>query len=363
MSDRLHLLREHLESLGADAFLVTGAPNLRWLTGFSGSNGLALVDQERVVFVTDSRYRIQAVLETEAAGIAAEIQITNDPVPALAAAIGGNARKIAFEADDVTVARLEVLTTGIHAELVPTSGVIERLRQDKDPLEIELLQRAARIADDAFTKIWELLGPDLAEGLTERRVAAELDHAVRVGGADAPSFDTIVASGPNGAKPHARPGDRVIQSGDLVVLDFGARLHGYGSDMTRTIVAGASPNERQLELYDAVLTAQQAGVAAVADGVPELTIDRACRDVLAARGLAEAFSHGTGHGIGLEIHEAPILSMRSVGILRSGLVITVEPGIYLPDFGGIRVEDSVVVTAAGCTPITHSPKGLVPTFS
>lgn len=361
MSTRLQLLRDCLGSLGVDAYLVTGARNLRWLTGFSGSNGLALVDHDRVVFVTDSRYRIQVGIETEAAGVGVDLQITNDPVQALGAATRGRGR-IAFEADDVTVARLEVLSTGIPAELVPTSGVIERLRQDKDPFEIELLTRAAHIADDAFTQIWQLLGPELPEGLTERRVAAELDHAMRIGGADAPSFDTIVASGPNGAKPHARPGDRVIRSGDLVVLDFGARLAGYGSDMTRTVVAGASPTERQLELYDAVLTAQQAGVAAVADDVPELTVDRACRDVLAARGLAEAFTHGTGHGIGLEIHEPPILSMRSVGILRTGLVITVEPGIYLPEFGGVRVEDSVVVTAAGCTPITHSPKGLVPIF-
>ncbi len=361
MSARLHRLRERLEPLGADAFLVTSAPNLRWLTGFSGSNGLALVDHERVVFVTDARYRIQAALETGAAGVEVELHVTDDPVAALASVLRGRART-AFEADDVTVTRLDVLVKGIDAALVPTSGVIERLRQDKDSVEVDLLKRAAHIADDAFTQIWDLLGPALAEGLTERRVAAELDHAMRVGGADAPSFDTIVASGPNGAKPHARPGDRVIQSGDLVVLDFGARLSGYGSDMTRTVVAGASPTERQLELYEAVLTAQQAGVAAVADGVPELTVDRACREVLGARGLGEAFTHGTGHGIGLEIHEPPILSMRSVGILRSGLVITVEPGIYLPEFGGIRVEDSVVVTAAGCTPITHSPKGLVPTF-
>ena len=361
MSTRLQLLRDRLGPLGVDAYLVTGARNLRWLTGFSGSNGLALVDHDSVVFITDSRYRIQVGIETDAAGVEVDLQITNDPVPALGAATRGRGR-IAFEADDVTVARLEVLSTGIQAELVPTSGVIERLRQDKDPFEIELLKRAAHIADDAFTQIWQLLGPELPEGLTERRVAAELDHAMRVGGADAPSFDSIVASGPNGAKPHARPGDRVIRSGDLVVLDFGARLDGYGSDMTRTVVAGASPTERQIELYDAVLTAQQAGVAAVADGVLELTVDRACRDVLAARGLAEAFSHGTGHGIGLEIHEPPILSMRSVGILRTGLVITVEPGIYLPEFGGVRVEDSVVVTAAGCTPITHSPKGLVPIF-
>ncbi|MDA3038578.1 MAG: Xaa-Pro peptidase family protein [Actinomycetota bacterium] len=362
MSARVGRLRQLLGTLGADAFLVASAHNLRYLTGFSGSNGLALIDESRIVLVTDARYRIQAGLETEAAGSRVELHITNDPGAVLSTAGRGLAR-IAFEAEHVTVARREVFAEGIAGELVPTVDVVERLRQDKDPHEIELLSTAAGIADDAFTAIWDLLGEKLPNGLTERRVAAELDHMMRLGGADAPSFDTIVASGPNGAKPHARPGDRVIQKGDLVVLDFGARVDGYGSDMTRTVSAGACPSDRQLELYDAVLTAQRAGVATVADGVPELAVDRACRNLLTDRGLGEAFSHGTGHGIGLQIHESPILSTRSVGILRSGLVITVEPGIYLPDIGGIRVEDSVVVSSSGCTPITHSPKGLVPAFS
>lgn len=361
MSERIGRLRSRFELLGIDALLVTAAPNIRWLTGFSGSNGIVLVGAEVVLLVTDARYTLQAAAETEKAGVDVDLRITNDALAEVAAVLDRGAR-LGIESDDLSVTRLRQVEQVVAAEIVATTGEIETLRQDKTAAEIELLARASTMADDAFTAVWALLGERLVPGITERRVAAELDHLIRLAGADGPSFETIVASGPNGSRPHARPSDRVVEAGDLVVLDFGARLEGYGSDMTRTIVAGACPSERQLDLYDAVLTAQRAGVAAVADGVPELAIDRACRDVLEARGLGEAFSHGTGHGIGLEIHEQPILSTRSVGILRAGLVITVEPGIYLPDFGGIRVEDSVVVTSEGCIPITHSPKGLVPTF-
>ncbi len=359
--ERVEGVRARFDSVGIDAFLVTKAPNLRWLTGFSGSNGLALVTNETVTLVTDARYGVQAAAETATMGFPIEVRITNDPVTELTAGTRTGMR-LGIEADDLSVARFQTLDAALDAELMPVSAVVETLRRHKTEAEIALLAEAADMADRAFHQIWGLIGHDLAPGTTERRVAAELDHLIRLAGADGPSFDTIVASGPNGAKPHSRPGDRVLEPGDLVVLDFGARVGGYGSDMTRTVVAGGCPSRRQLELYEAVRVAQQAGVDAVADGVPEVDIDRACRTVLAERGLGDAFTHGTGHGIGLEIHEQPILSTRSVGILHVGLVITVEPGIYLPDFGGIRVEDSVVVTDGGCTPITHSPKGLVPVF-
>ncbi len=197
--------------------------------------------------------------------------------------------------------------------------------------------------------------------MSERHVALQLDTRMLELGADGISFDTIVAAGVNSSRPHHQPSGHVLTRGDLVVIDFGASIDGYGSDMTRTVVCGGRPTPEQDRIYHAVAASQAAGVAAVRDGVEQVAIDTACREVLDREGLGEAFVHGTGHGIGLEIHEQPILSRQSVGILRADLVVTVEPGAYLPGFGGVRVEDSVVVTSTGCVPITLCPKGLVPT--
>lgn len=357
--DRLHAQFDHE---GIDALLVTRPINIRWLCGFTGSNGRLLVTGDTARLITDARYTEQAAAELDAAEVAVELDIVaGDAGQAVAGFLAVN-RPTGIEAGHVAVS--DYRTWQEHSgQLVPTEAVIEKLRQLKDEGEIARLRRASEIADAAF----EATVPFLAEGPTERRFGTELDHQMRLAGADDVSFESIVGSGPNGARPHARPSERVIELNDLVVLDFGAKVDGYGSDMTRTVLAGglagAEPTERQADLYDAVAAAQRAGVEVVADGVPEVEVDAACRQVLADRGLAEAFTHGTGHGIGLEIHEQPILSTRSVGILRAGLVVTVEPGAYLPGFGGVRVEDSVVVTGSGCEPITHSPKGLVPEFT
>ncbi len=196
--------------------------------------------------------------------------------------------------------------------------------------------------------------------MSERDFAAQLDHKMLSLGSEGLSFDTIVASGPNSAKPHHQPTDRLFVAGDLVIIDFGAKIDGYGSDMTRTYVVGRQATAEQRDLYDAVAAAQAAGVHVVKAGVPLADVDSACRSLLADRGYGDAFVHGTGHSLGLEIHEQPMLSSRSVGILRAGLMVTVEPGAYLPGFGGVRVEDSVLVTDEGCEPITHAPKGLMP---
>jgi len=355
-----------IDAIGASAqraFLVTKPVNVRWLSGFTGSNGALVVSpNEPLRLFTDGRYEEQAQLETAAAGVEVELTISraNDAdIAAYLCALGVEACSV--ESHHLSVDRSNQFAAAAPSVVFEPAGpVIDALRRPKDVGEIARLRRAADIADRALAQHEAAI---TAGGMTERAFALSLESAMFDLGADGLSFDTIVASGPNSTRPHARPSQRVLTPGDLVVIDFGASVDGYGSDMTRTLAVGADPTDDQQALYAAVEEAQAAGVAAVRAGVEQVTIDAACRSVLARHGLAEAFIHGTGHGIGLEIHEQPILSARSVGILPADLVVTVEPGAYVADRGGVRVEDSVVVTTDGCDPITHFPKGLVPWLS
>ncbi len=354
---RLDRARRAFDEHGVDAALITTPVNVRWLTGFTGSNGRLLIDADGAVLYTDGRYTEQSASELAAGGVDGLVTV-HDAAPDgqrhMAERVGN--ATVGFEAGNVSVADHGQLTESLEdATLEPLGPVIAELRQIKDVGERARLERAAAIADTALASRLGALAP----GVTERDFQLDLDRAMLDLGADALSFETIVASGPNSALPHARPSNRPFEDGDLVVIDFGAGVDGYGSDMTRTFCIG-EPSERQLDLYDAVHQAQAAGKSAVRDGVDERSIHETCAGVLDERGYGDAFIHGTGHGIGLEIHEQPILSPRSVGILRAGLIVTVEPGAYLTGFGGVRVEDSVVVTASGCEPITHAPKGLVP---
>ncbi len=354
---RVDLVRATMVEQRLDHLVVTKPVNIRWVCGFTGSNGTLVIGADTLLLVTDARYTDQAARQIADWHIHADIEITpTATVDLVAAAVAGSSR-IGLEADHLSWSQHDAYAAAIGGDrLVATSGLIELRRRQKDPGERSRLERASAIADRALCSVIGLLD----ERPTEQRFGLELDHAMRIGGADDVSFETIVASGPNGALPHHRPSSRVIERGDLVVVDFGAKLDGYGSDMTRTVVVGGEPTPEQQRLYDAVAEAQAAGVAAVRAGVEQVSIDRVCREVLASHGLAEAFTHGTGHGLGLEIHEQPILSARSVGILPAGLIVTVEPGAYLAGFGGVRVEDTVVVTDSGCVPITHCPKGLDP---
>jgi Xaa-Pro aminopeptidase len=354
---RLDRLRAALAATGADHVLVTHGPNVRWLTGFTGSNGQVLVTPDRLLVITDGRYKTQIEAELDRSGVEATVEVTSTEVGRILGEAIPEATALALEANHITWSRRDQIARWLpQRELVASDRMVEELRKDKDPGERSSLEQAAAMADLALAEV----GPMLGTGPTVRAVARLIDDLMIDLGAGGPSYDTIVAAGPNSALPHAHPTDRVIEGGDLVVIDVGARVDGYGSDMTRTFVAGGSPTAEQRRLFDAVIEAQAAGVAAVSAGVEELSIDQTCRAVLADHGLAEAFVHGTGHGIGLEIHEEPILSPRSTGILRSGFVVTVEPGVYLPGRGGVRIEDSVVVRDGGCDPISHSPKSLVP---
>ncbi|HWF22579.1 MAG TPA: aminopeptidase P family protein [Acidimicrobiales bacterium] len=361
VSDRLDRLRETLPDAGVDGLLVTVAANIRWLTGFTGSAGLLLVTPQRAVLTSDGRYRTQSEEQLAEAGAAQAVDIVIGGVQvqreALVAAWGATAN-LGLEADDVTWSgqRAWDEALGSDVALVPTRGCVEALRQVKDAGEVARMERAAAIADEALASVVPLLVRAEAESVTEAFVAAALDHAMRVRGAEDSAFETIVASGPNSAKPHARPGDRQIRSGDPVVIDFGAIYEGYRSDMTRTFCVGGEPDGELARVFSVVAESQRVGVAAVAPGVVTGDVDRACRDVIAEAGWAERFEHGTGHGVGLDIHEAPSVGPGATAILAPGVVATVEPGVYLAGVGGVRIEDTLVVVEDGRRPLTMFPK-------
>jgi Xaa-Pro aminopeptidase len=355
VAGRVPRLRARFASLEIDALLVTNLRNVRYLSGFTGSAGLLLVRHDVVVLVTDGRYREQAGEQLRAAGVEAalDIGLSADAQRELLAARASDIGVLGLEADDVTWAAQRRYATEWFpgASLVPTERAVEELRAVKDPGEVARIEAAAAIADAALDEV----RPMLDERATEAEVGLALDTAMRRLGASAPSFETIVASGPNGAKPHARPGERRIGRGELVVFDFGATVDGYRSDMTRTLWVGEL-DETQQRMYEVVKEAQAAGVAAVRPGVSGRDVDEACRSVIRDAGWGDAFIHGTGHGVGLDIHEDPRVSSVATATLAAGHVVTVEPGVYLGEHGGVRIEDTVVVTADGCRTLTRAPK-------
>lgn len=355
---RLARLRRVLAEDNCDALWVTAPADVRWLSGFTGSNGRIFISGDVSALFSDGRYRQQAMRELETAGIAAEVEVHLDPAEtgARLSSLSKGLSAVGFDQQHMTVKALAELQEWLPGRtLLATEEIVSGLRRVKDEGERDRLEAAAAIADEALASQLDQIVP----GTSERQFQLDLDRAMLDLGADGLSFETIVASGPNSALPHARPSARSFENGDLVVVDFGASVDGYGSDMTRTFCIG-DPEPPQQELYDAVAQAQEAGVAMVAAGVQERAVDQACREVLVNAGFGAAFVHGTGHGIGLEIHEQPILSTRAVGTLCAGLIITVEPGAYIAGFGGVRIEDSVVVTDSGCEVITLAPKGLSP---
>lgn len=351
---RADRLRSALGEAGCDGLVVGELTNVRYLTGFTGSAGLVLVSADGLLFVSDGRYRDQAAEELAAAGVDARIEIVSaDPdetVASIAAAAG--IQRLGLEADSVTWSRQQRWAEELFdGELVATTALVEGLRLVKDPGEAARIRSACAIADEALSRC----RAKLLEGPTEAEFAQELDTTMKSLGAADVSFETIVASGPNGAKPHHRPGDRVVLEGDLVVIDFGALVDGYHSDMTRTLAVGQIDQERQ-RMLDVVLDSQQRGVEAVRAGRPAAEVDAACREVIGEAGWADAFLHSTGHGVGLDIHEEPRVSGRSTATLVAGHVVTVEPGVYLPGIGGVRIEDTVLVTDDGCDRLTLAPK-------
>lgn len=348
-------VRGRFEAEGIDALLVTRLPNVRYLTGFTGSAAILLVGADEFVFVTDGRYAEQAADQLGAAGVPARIEVrtTQAAQRDLMRDAAAGSRRLGLEAHGVTWAQQRAFAAEwfAGAELVPTEYLVEDLRRVKEPGEVARIQAACAIADEAL----DVVAPRLAGHPTERDVALWLELEMRDRGAAGTSFDTIVASGPNGAKPHARPSPRSIEAGEPVVIDFGCVVDGYCSDMTRPLSVG-DPGPGARRMFDVVRDAQQSGRDAVIAGADCAQVDKACRDVIDAAGWGDAFVHGTGHGVGLEIHEAPRVAATSRDTLASGYVVTVEPGVYLPGTGGVRIEDTVVVTDDGSRALTRFPK-------
>jgi Xaa-Pro aminopeptidase len=354
MSDRAARLAENLPEIGADLLLVTSLVNVRYLTGFTGSNALALVGRDTCAFVTDFRYVEQSAAEVDGAfdRTIAQQELTDT----IADLLPPGELRLAFEDAHLSVrahTRLRELVPE-RVTLVPGGDAVESLRAIKDAEEIRRIGEAAKLADAALRQIME---QGLA-GRTEINVAMALERAMQDMGAKCPSFPSIVAAGAHGALPHAQPRDEQIGPDELVVIDWGAELDGYCSDCTRTVSTGDLP-DATLEAYDLVRQAQLAGLDAVRAGAGGREADSAARDVISGAGHGEHFGHGLGHGVGLEIHEAPRLSQRSDSVLRSGNVVTVEPGVYLPGQFGVRIEDLVVVTETACQILTSVPKELI----
>jgi Xaa-Pro aminopeptidase len=353
MSARIEALRARLAERELDALLVSNLVNVRWLTGFTGSNAAAVVGAGSLRFVTDFRYLTQVAQQLEPEW---EREIETDLLKRVAEGLPDGPLKLGFDDAHLTVAqhaRLAQLVAERDGELVAAGGIVEALRAIKDASEIDRIRAAAKLADEAFE---EVVGAGIV-GRTERDVALDLEIAMRRRGAEGASFPPIVAAGPHGALPHAAPRDVPIPAGTLVVIDWGAQLDGYASDCTRTVATGdLDPRDRAV--YDTVLTAQEAALAAVRAGPTGQEIDAIARAIIDGSGHAEHFGHGLGHGVGLEVHEGPRLSKQGKDALAAGNIVTVEPGIYVPGAVGVRIEDLVAVTAEGHEVLNGLPKAL-----
>ncbi|HTS67262.1 MAG TPA: Xaa-Pro peptidase family protein [Candidatus Acidoferrales bacterium] len=347
---RRRAVAEQLPARKLDAMLVSFSPNLRYLSGFTGSNGALLVLRGKAILFTDPRYEIQAAQESTC-----RVRITGGPLTeaVLSAVRRHGIRRIGYEPARMTCESYEALADKLpmRASLVPVHGWIEEMRMVKSPAELALIRHSVETNSRAFERTVTRLKP----GMRENDLAAELEYRMRRLGAEKPSFETIVAGGPRSALPHAQP--TAARLAGLVVVDMGTFQQGYASDMTRMLFLG-TPGAKVKHMYHAVLEAQLAGIAAVRRGARTAAVDAASRNVLKAYGLDSAFTHSTGHGLGLEIHEPPRLGKRDKLRLKAGMTVTIEPGVYLEGFGGIRIEDTVVVTDNGCEILTPTPKEL-----
>lgn len=339
-----------------DALLITGIENIRYISGFTGSSGVLLITGNGGIFFTDSRYTEQASKEVEAkVEVKVEVKEYRKRVPELAAAIiEAGLKRVGFEDSNLTCQAYRELEKELKGvKLVPLKDKLGSLRSVKSKEELRLISRAANIAYKAFEK----LVPSVRPGMREDDLSVELEYLIRKGGAEGLSFDVIVASGSRSALPHGRPSNKLIKKGDPVVIDFGARYRGYHSDETVTIFAG-KVSERLAGIYQTVKDAHDRAIDAVRPGVRLIDIDRAAREFIDKAGYGKYFGHGTGHGVGLNVHEWPSISPNSKGVAEEGMVFTIEPGIYIPDIGGVRVEDMVVVTKDECRVLTKIPKEL-----
>jgi Xaa-Pro aminopeptidase len=352
LTDRLGRLRLRFSDLGVDAALVSHLPNVRYLCGFSGSSGLLLIDSSSATLYTDSRYTFQAREEVSGA----RVQICkHGSVRAVSEALRprrGHYR-VAYSTSTMTVAQKQALDAGSGSGVrwVADGNAVEKLRAVKDTDELCLMRETAELISAVFRRVLSKIRP----GMTELAIAAEIEHGIKRRGGSGQSFETIVASGPRSAWAHARPTSKLLGKNELVVLDQGAILRGYCSDMTRTVFLGKA-SRKVRGLYTAVLEAQEAGKQAIRPGVTAGDVDKAARNTFKRAKLDRYFTHSTGHGLGLEVHEMPRLGKGDKTILEEGMILTVEPGVYLEGLGGIRIEDDVVVTSRGAVVLTTAPR-------
>ncbi len=351
---RLEQLRTALGERGLDAVVINKPHNRFYLSGFTGSAGVLLITLKKAYLITDFRYTEQAaaqapafeILKPESTNIALIVKLLEQD----------QVKRLGFESDFLTVDQhVEYQgNLGSH-ELVSVSGMVEALRMLKDEDELNRMRKAAAIADAAWADLIPLIKP----GVVERDLAIELEYKMKKLGAEGLAFDIIAASGVRSSLPHGRASEKQIAQGDLVTFDFGAIYEGYCSDMTRTVMVG-DPTAKQREIYEIVLEAEQRGVAACKAGMTGKDLDEVCRSYIREKGYADAFGHGTGHGVGIDVHEAPRVSGRGEkDRLLPGMIVTIEPGIYLPGGGGVRIEDMVLVTETGCESFSKSPKDLL----
>ncbi len=350
---RVEEVRQRLAESHLHGLLLTSLPNIRYLSGFTGSNAFMLILPERVLFCTDHRYKAQAAEEVRASQIIFTTGTLLEPLWKILHR--KSRRRIGFESGSLTVAAFMGLRRLAHSvKLVPTEGVVEQSRIVKDEQEISKIERAAAITDNVIRKILTILKP----GIREQDLAAEISYWHRRLGADADGFDPIVASGERGALPHARASSKKIQYREMVTIDIGCRVDGYHSDLTRTVAVG-KPKAEMKKIYGIVLDAQKKAIDRIRDGVPAKSIDRVARTAVSKAGYDKYFRHSTGHGVGLEVHELPRISSKSKDMLLKGSVVTVEPGVYVPGLGGIRIEDDVIITEEGNRILSSVEKELV----
>ncbi|HWQ21678.1 MAG TPA: Xaa-Pro peptidase family protein [Clostridia bacterium] len=351
--DRIHRLQGRMAGANVDAFFTLAAPNMRYLTGFTGEEGYLLALSDGIHLVVDGRFTTQAREECPWVDI---IEYTGQFSRSIAGLlVGSHAHWLGFERERVSFVQAEQMRAAFPSvNMVPTENVIEGMRIVKDDRELDVMRTAGHVADKAFSAMIT----QLKAGMTENEVAALLEYEMRKAGAQGTSFATIVGSGARGALPHGIASGKVIENGDVIVIDFGVNYEGYMSDCTRTVALGEQPADVN-DVYGKLRTAQQLGLDCIRAGVSSRSVDTAVRGNLGESGLAQYFTHGLGHGVGLEIHEAPRLSQGTDTVLEPGQVVTCEPGVYLPGQYGMRIEDSVIVTATGFEPLTALPKELV----
>lgn len=353
MNAKISGIQKILEEHGIDALLITKQENWRYLSGFTGSSAVVLVTRQENLFFTDFRYFEQAALETKDFEIIRPSTLVEDAV--VEKIIGLGLQKIGFEDNGLTYyeySRYREKLSGLV--LVPLHHAVELLRVVKDAGEIESIRAAAAITDDAFQHILNFIKP----GVRESAIALEIDYYMRRQGAEKSAFDIIAASGSRGALPHGLASEKEVAIGEFIVLDFGAVVNGYHSDMTRTVLLG-EPDLRHKEIYELVLKAQECALQGIKPGIKCSDVDFLARDIISREGYGANFGHSLGHSVGLEIHENPSFSPRDETILKPGMVLTVEPGIYLTNWGGVRIEDLIAVTSDGCEILSKSPKHLV----